>query len=417
MKYTFSPGREYNFDVAVCGGGTAGVFAAISAARCGASAVLIEKSPRPGGTVTNGGVSFPGLFHAWGKQIISGPCWEAIERVIALGGAVMPDITYSPEYHWQEQIRVNPAVYTFVITEMLREAGVTVFTDTMPSYAEETDDGTDLLLTDKSGLLSVKAGCAVDATGDGNLAALLGYETMISESQQPATLHNHISGYDGFNRDTLKQEYEKNPPKGYELSDLLRYLSEHKIDNHVVCRDADTSAGRAALEKEAVGELMKLYTFFRRVKGLEGLYIDFISSETAVRESRRITGEHIITADEYISGFFYPDSVCYAFYPVDLHVKVGIEQTFLSDGTVPKIPYRALIPKGARHILCAGRCVSSDTYANSAIRVQAPCMAEGQAAGAAAAISSKRGCGVKDVDFAVLTESLKGLGAIVPEQS
>ena len=63
------------FDTVVVGGGTAGVFAAISAARMGAKTLLLEKNARLGGTVTAGGVDYPGLFTAWGKQIIDGPCY------------------------------------------------------------------------------------------------------------------------------------------------------------------------------------------------------------------------------------------------------------------------------------------------------------------------------------------------------
>ena len=72
-------------DVVVVGGGTAGVFAAIAAARCGAKTVLIEKNSTLGGTMTVANVNFPGLFFAWGRQIVDGPCWEAILRTASVG--------------------------------------------------------------------------------------------------------------------------------------------------------------------------------------------------------------------------------------------------------------------------------------------------------------------------------------------
>ena len=84
---------RYSVDTVVVGGGTAGCFAAISAARSGAGTLLIEKNGILGGTMTVGGVLFPGLFYAWGKQIIAGPCWESILRTVALGGAELPEIT------------------------------------------------------------------------------------------------------------------------------------------------------------------------------------------------------------------------------------------------------------------------------------------------------------------------------------
>ena len=87
-------------DVVVIGGGTAGVFAAISAARNGNKTILVEKNSMLGGTMTAAGVNYPGLFFAWGKQIIGGPCWESIERTVALGGAVLPSISFHPKHHW-----------------------------------------------------------------------------------------------------------------------------------------------------------------------------------------------------------------------------------------------------------------------------------------------------------------------------
>ena len=77
--------------VAVIGGGTAGVFAAICAARTGAKTVLVEKNSMLGGTLTVAGVNFPGLFYAWQKQIVAGPCWDAILECVKLGGAKLPD--------------------------------------------------------------------------------------------------------------------------------------------------------------------------------------------------------------------------------------------------------------------------------------------------------------------------------------
>ena len=114
----FKNGGEY--DVVVAGAGTAGVFAAISAARSGAKTLLIEKSSMPGGTVTNAGVDYPGLFHAWGKQIIDGPCYEAIIRAKNLGGAVIPEIEEEPKAHWTMQIKLNRFIFTVVCEEMFK---------------------------------------------------------------------------------------------------------------------------------------------------------------------------------------------------------------------------------------------------------------------------------------------------------
>ena len=80
-------------DVLIVGGGTAGAIAAIQAARAGARTAVLERGPQLGGTLTTGGVAFPGLFHAWGRQIIAGIGWELVTRAVELDGGTLPDFS------------------------------------------------------------------------------------------------------------------------------------------------------------------------------------------------------------------------------------------------------------------------------------------------------------------------------------
>ena len=98
-----------------------------------------------------------------------------------------------------------------------------------------------------------------------------------------------------------------------------------------------------------------------------------------------------MTVDDYKNARKFEDAVCYAFYPIDLHDEHGVRPRQLARGKVPTVPLGALIPKGSRNLLVAGRSVSSDRLANSGLRVQAPSMAMGQAAGAAAALAARAG--------------------------
>lgn len=419
MQYSCDIKRTVSADVAVIGGGTAGVFAAISAAKTGAKTVLIEKNNILGGTVTVANVNYPGLFFAWGKPIIDGPCMEAVRRTIKAGGAVMPKISRKPEYHWQEQILLNRFIYTAVLFQMCDEAGVTVLCSAMISDVAEEKNGLCLIVTDKSGLLRIEAKKAIDATGDANLCQIAGYAVEKSAEQQPATLQNHISGYDisAIPTEEIRNGFSSSDlPDFVTADDLIRYLRIQKIDMHVASVDADTSEGKTALEKRAYYQTLKAYEYLRSMKGLEGLRIDFAAEETGVRETNRIVGESTVTEEDYIGGKFYPDSVCYAFYPIDRHVPDGIVQRFHEEDVTAKIPYRALIPKKSKHILCAGRCISSDIYANSAVRVEAVCMATAQAAGCAAALAAESGAEVKKVPYPSLCRALEAIGAIVPKE-
>ena len=417
MDYTYNIKEKIKADVAVVGGGTAGVFAAISAARCGAKTVLVEKNSILGGTMTVANVNFPGLFFAWGKQIINGPCWESILKTVELGGAELPVISYKPAVHWHEQIKLNTFIYTSVLFDMCREAGVEVICSAMISDCIEEKDGLTLIVTGKNGLFAVESKTAIDATGDANLSVIAGFKVQKSEVQQPATLQNRISGYT-FENVCTDEVYENIGGAGLPVhitaDALVGYLKNNKIDVHTQCVDADSSRGRTNLEQKARCEMLDIYRFLRGIRGLEKLEVEYAAEETGIRETNRIAGEKTITADDYINGVSYPDAVCYSFYPIDRHVMTGIEKVYHKENVIPQIPYGSLIPKNSRRILCAGRCISSDTYANSAVRVEATCMATGQVAGCAACIAVKDGVAVGDVSYAKLCTELQNIGAIVP---
>ena len=139
-----------------------------------------------------------------------------------------------------------------------------------------------------------------------------------------------------------------------------------------------------------------------------------LQPEVGFRESYRIQGETVITADDYTTGRVFDDAVCFAFYPVDLHTKSGVKPKPLAQGIVPTIPLSALVPKGSRHIMVAGGCVSSDRLANSGLRVQASCMAMGQVAGAAVALAAAKKTTPLNVPLSELKDLLRKHGAIVP---
>ena len=86
-------------DVLIIGGGTAGHVAAIQAARLGARTAIIEAGPQLGGTMTTGGVSFPGLFHAWGRQVIAGIGWELVLKAVDLDSGTLADFIVVPHSH------------------------------------------------------------------------------------------------------------------------------------------------------------------------------------------------------------------------------------------------------------------------------------------------------------------------------
>src|SRR6187549_2619545 len=114
-----------DYDVIVIGGGTAGTIAALQAGRAGASTLVVEKSGVLGGTTILNAVNFPGLFHAWGRQIIAGIGWELVTAAVAEVGDTLPDFkAWRGQPHYRLQIRVNRAVYAALADRLVQESGV-----------------------------------------------------------------------------------------------------------------------------------------------------------------------------------------------------------------------------------------------------------------------------------------------------
>ncbi len=424
MKKICSNGRgQREADVMVIGGGTAGVFAAICAAKSGAKTVLIEKNGVLGGTAVAAHVNFPGLFFAWGEQIIAGPCWESIERTVAYGGAKLPKIAFQPERHWHEQILVDRFIYACVLDEMCAQSGTEVRLHTVLSSLEERPEGVHVWLVDQEGSLEYRVKIVIDASGDAVAVRMLGYDYFVSDSLQPATLIHDLGGYDSacLTQEAVESFVHKAMADGrlsaedFQGRRAYDQLIARRISMHVSAEGAQTAEGRSELERRARAKLMKIISVFRTFPGLEQLQVISFADTCGVRETVRIAGEIEMTAEAYLQGTRYSDAVCYCFYPIDLHQPTGIKQRFLEPGIIPTIPYGALVPKGASRILAAGRCIAGDTDCNSATRVQAPCMATGQAAGVAAALAAKQGVSVRQVDYEALCQGLQAIGAIVPK--
>lgn len=420
------------YDVVVVGGGTAGVIAAIQAGRAGAKTLLIEKTGMLGGTVTTGGVNFPGLFHAWGRQVIAGIGWELVTRCVEESGGTLPDFTdYDRHHHSVLQVRVNSFLYAAHCDEMLVEAGVDIRFHSMLAGLQQLgeDEGWRLILASKSGLDDLLAAVVIDATGDANAASIAGVRLNIPEETQPATLSCKASGYDCEDLDinAINQAMAAEVEAGrMSITDagwntvkpnVGQWLRSGGANaSHVHHINARDSEGKTQLELEARKGLLRLYRFLRTQPGLENIVIDYVSPECGVRETATIVGKATVTADDYRSGRVWDDSVCYAFYPIDLHRSTGdgLGKEPLAEGVVPTVPRGALLPAGSRNLLVAGRCISSDRLANSALRVEATCMATGQAAGAMAALSARTGVDPEELPMADVRALLREHGAIVP---
>lgn len=419
------------YGILVAGGGSAGVCAAIQAGReLGAGEVcLVERSGICGGTTTMGGINYPGIFHAWGRQVISGIGWDLVARTRSEMWEPMPDMSKSGMHeHWRYHVRVDPLVFSALVDEALESLGVELKYHTMVGRVERQERGWLVTLCGKDGLYDVMCDELVDCTGDANVSRMAGAAVREPMPCQPGTLSVYLTGYDANAVDyaALAHAYDQAMADGdLQPGDMgwfgrfnENFLRSHgNNSNHISGINGCDSEGRTLIEIAGRASMLRAYRFLRRQPGLERLGIQLAGGECGVRESRTVVGEWTVTAEEYVSGVRYPDAVCHSFYPIDLHdakASVGIDQRKLREGVVPCVPRGALVAKNVGHLLVAGRCLSSDRLANSALRVQATCMATGQAAGAMAALSVKSGVAAMELALDDIRAVLEANGAIVP---
>jgi hypothetical protein len=193
---------------------------------------------------------------------------------------------------------------------------------------------------------------------------------------------------------------------------FLRGYGGNRI--HVAVDDPHTSDGKTRAEIEGRQAMLRLLRFCRRQPGLTGFRILSCATECGIRESVTIQGKKTITIADYESGRLWEDAVCHSFYPVDLHRADFLSFRTLPPGIFPTLPLGALLPAGSRRLIVAGRCAAGDWEANSAYRVEASCMAMGQAAGAAAALAVRLGVDFENLPLEELRVLLRQHGAIVP---
>lgn len=369
-------------DVLVVGGGTAGHVAAIQSARAGAKTLIVERNSQLGGTTTTGGVAFPGLFDAWGKQVIAGIGWELVRESVDLDQGQLPNFAKVPQRHWQNQVYTNQFLYAILAEEKCTEAGVQIAYYEFPQAVSRTEDGWQVDCVGFGTKRRVRCRQIIDCTGGAEVVGMLGFPRLREEQRQPGSF-------------------------------LFMLGKEHQPGRNQIHRlyvhGADSTNSRTATDANLTGRK----SILARVRK-EKQRLMHLQPETGFRESYRIEGETMVTVNDYTSGRVFDDAISYAFYPVDLHTKSGVKPKPLKPGTVPTIPLRALIPKGSSNIIVAGRCISSDRLANSGLRVQASCMGMGQAAGVAAALAAKSGATPLEVPLGEILAVLKEHGQIIP---
>jgi hypothetical protein len=376
-----------------------------------------------GGTITTAGVAFPGLFHAWGKQVISGIGWELVTEAVRMDDSKLPDFSIpTGKKHSKHQVRINPYIYTLLAEEKCLKAGVQIRYYETPVKAEFVDNRWEVETVGKGTHVKIVCNQLIDCTGNAAVTSLAGFKVLRENETQPGTQIFKIDGYDigTVNLAELQKRFDEEVKKGNlfysdargNIAGILRSQGDNA--QHVLNADSSTSELHTQTNINGRTSVLRLLRFLRSFPGCERTKLVSLQLETGVRETFRIDGEYQVTHEDYLTGKVFEDSLAYSFYPIDLHDSKGIVPKHLDEGVVATIPLRALIPKGSKNFLVAGRCISSDRMANSALRVQASCMAMGQAAGAAAALAFQNKTTPLNMPLKDIKEMLLEHGAVVP---
>lgn len=425
VSYTREIPVYKRFDVIVCGAGPAGICAAVAAARQGAKVALLERYGVPGGNLTCGHVG--PILGMVGKGTMRDELMALLE---------VPDndmIGRVGVAHDMQRAKT-------VLTEFIHHENIEVYLQTMVADALVEDRRiTGVVISTKEGLLALEGKVVVDATGDGDVAAFAGCQIEKGREDglmQPVTLEFTLDNVDEdrgvicigdvddveFNGQRFLDYCKQCAQKGMlpeHLAAVRLHPTVHKGERQVNTTQAngvdstkieDLYPAELALR----GQIDTLIRFFREnLPGYENCKYIASGTTTGIRESRRVVGEYLITAEELAAGKRFDDVVVHrAEFIVDIHNPAGAGQAEEKiQYVVPyDLPYGCFVPKGVDGLMTAGRCISGTHRAHASYRVMSICMAMGQAVGVAAALCARQGCQPRELDVKALQKELTALG-------
>ncbi len=417
------------YDIAVCGGGPAGIIAAVAAARNGAKTILIERYGFLGGMATLSLVSPISVFNKKGKRIIAGIPLEFAEEMERLGGA---DTSFP-----SGNIHFDPEIYKLAAQRMVLGSGATLL---LHSYITDCkrEDGrvTCITLENKSGRQTLEAGYFIDCTGDADLVKYAGFPFRIGDEErrelQPMTLWFRLGGVDTDRLENMEMRESNRRHVNMRVREKLLSLDkdvpkfggpwmlttfrrgEVSINMSRFAGDGTDVLSLTEAECRLREDVFRLVALLKEnFEEFKNCYIIDTGTQAGIRETRRIDGLYEMTADDILSPKDFPDTIAKGGHPIDIHKPDSREQDLRRVDEGYNIPYRTLIPKGSENLLVAGRTISATREAIASIRVQATCMALGQAAGTAAAICAEKNLPVDKINIAELQKALKTQGAII----
>jgi hypothetical protein len=472
--------QEAEYDLVVCGAGPAGMTAALAARREGLSVLLVEALGQIGGMGTNGLVShwLSGRTPDCKHWVVGGLFRELSCEASDLGIAKITDLPpgerLSP-HGWTRKgkltagVPFDPYRMAAFLDDKMAEARVDVlfFTRVVDvNLSLEGDRIGSIILSNKSGFSEIKTSLVIDATGDGDVAALSKCDFVLGREEDnlmtPVTLEMQVSNVDTDALDSYVEGHpacwhidpDFTPPENYDPNTLsksgfrwlreidemtrrgdwpfsftrlimiqLDYPDTYQINTtRMTGYDGTDAASVSQAMAQGRRESIELLEILRKhFVGFENVRLKSIAPYLGVRETRRIIGDFFLRMSDFADERTFDDVVGYACGSWDLPdphkpsrnpndgAMAGVKRNILP------IPYRIMIPRPVKNLLCAGRCISVERPILGPYRDQAPCMAIGEAAGTAAGLAFERETSFSEIDFAELRTKIRQNGGIVNE--
>jgi len=401
---------SHTADLVVAGGGTAGVAAAVVAARMGLSVVMVERTAQPGGMVTHvtswlndfrtkGGFAREFFDHVYRQGIAHGAYYNPF-RVVPWFDRLIADAG------------VRPLYLAWVAAPLLEDGRVA-----------------GVIIESKSGRTAVRARTVVDATGDGDVAALAGAPFAVGRESDGA--------WQAVSLTQLWTNYAGGDVSVGEMAEIVRKAAaragaayELPYDRFHPRPAAGTAgsllvgvphvSGVTPLSADGLSECLvelrrqalEMYTLLAgNAPEFAGIEFGPFGGLPGVRESRRIVGDYVISKDDLLCGRRHEDGLFTVEQNMDFHRRASGEPAIVVERTTPyQVPYRALLPRGVENLLTTGRCISGSHESLASHRIIADCLATGEAAALAAWLAKRDGTTVREIPAAELVAMMRDRG-------
>lgn len=446
-SYSTRCDAELEADVLVCGGGSAGVPAAIAAARLGARVLLVEQYGFAGGIITavqtpcfdgmhdvlTGKIAVAGLAleigHRLGLDIRDASLAE-VEADLPLrdrgwmgpGGVETFDaalVRGASAVSWP----IDPEAYKLVADRLMVEAGVSVLYHTRLIDAVVSDGRIETVIAaNKSGIIAIHPRIVIDCTGDADIVTWAGAPFEITEQMQPMSMHFRIANVpatqevQAASAQVLKEANARGE-LGLYGGPWMRAMAEDEFlinGTRYIGNALDPwELTRAEIQgREDVAKILELWQ--THIPEYADAYLVSSGPSVGARETRRIVGDYTLTVDDIFAGGPFDDVVVRGAWFMDRHPSDGHAGPH-PHRRVPSygIPYRTLLPQGIQNALVAGRCHSATHEALSSSRVTVTAMGMGEAAGTAAALAAASHVCPREIDMPRLQQQLEQQNVIL----